>query len=264
MIEEWLLEKDDYIPKREKNSYIEKSIFSMIKSVSMIRENKNKEGIIYSINPSLKVIITILNIISVALTRSFIYLFIFDLYILMFLFFINRKDRARIVKISLVFPFIKLITLIPAMLNGNILNSLLILQKMFCTIVLMNVLSHTTKWSEINKALKLIFIPDIFIWIMDITIKYIVLLSEYSIDLLFSLKLRSVGVSKNKNNSLSSIIGNVFLKSYKMSEEMSSAMECRGFVGEYSVSKNFKLKSLDYLYIGVNVVLSTIFILKFI
>lgn len=262
MIEDWLLEKDSYIPEDKKNSYIEKSIFSMIKTVSIIKENRSKEGAIYYINPSLKVIISILSLIAIAITRSFIYVSVFDIYLLFILFIMNKRDRLRIIKMSFIFPFITFIALIPAILMGNIYNSLLILQKLLSTIVLMSILSHTTRWSDINKALKLMFIPDIFIWIMDITIKYIVLLSEYSIDLLFALKLRSVGSSKNKNKFISGIVGNVFLKSYKMSEEMSSAMECRGFVGEYSVSKNLIFKKYDYIYLVINLGLFILFIIK--
>lgn len=264
MIDEWLLEKDSYIPKGEKNSYIEKSIFSMVKTVSIIRENKIKEGIIYHINPLLKVVISILSLIAIAITRSFIYVGIFDIYLLSALLMMNKRDGIRIIKMSLIFPIITFIALIPAILMGNIYNSLLILQKVLSTIVLMSILSHTTRWSDINKALKLMFIPDIIIWIMDITIKYIVLLAEYSIDLLFALKLRSVGSSKNKNKFISSIVGNVFLKSYKMSEEMSSAMECRGFVGEYSISKNLTFKKYDYIYVIINLGLFILFIIKFV
>ena len=124
----------------------------------------------------------------------------------------------------------------------------------------MNLLSHNTKWSEISKALKLIFIPDIFIWIMDITIKYIVLLGEHSINLLNALKLRSIGITANKYNSLTGIMGNLFIKSYKMSEEMFHAMECRGFVGEYTTKVNLKLKKMDYVYLAINILLVILFI----
>ena len=78
MVPEWLSEKDNYIPKEEKNLYIEKSIFSLIKIISIIRENKNQDKLIYSINPSLKVASTILIILCVSISRSFIYLLIID------------------------------------------------------------------------------------------------------------------------------------------------------------------------------------------
>lgn len=264
MIEDWLLEKDEYVPRDEKNRYVEKSIFSLIKVISIIRQNKTKEGLIYAINPTLKVIATILCILSIAITRSFIYLFIFDIYILTTIFLMNKNEAKRIIGVSFVFPFMTLIALMPSILQGNVYNSLLIIQKMIVTILSVNILSHSTKWSDISKSLKLMFIPDMFIWIMDITIKYILLLGEYSIDLLYALRLRSVGISGSKYDLISKIMGNLFLKSYKMSEEMASAMECRGFVGEYTVPAKFKLRKYDYIYLILNIMLISIFVIELI
>lgn len=260
MIPKWLSEKDNYFPKKEKNLYIEKSIFSLIRIISIIRQNKNQDKLIYSINSSLKVASIILIILCVAISRSFIFLLIIDIYVLINLFLIGKKSSKRIVVKSFIFPLITLITLIPSMLYGNIYNSLLIFQKIIITVLLMNLLSHNTKWSEISKSLKLLFIPDIFIWIMDLTIKYIVLLGEHSINMLHALKLRSIGITPNKYKSLTEIMGNLFIKSYKMSEEMFHAMECRGFVGEYTTKANLKLKKIDYVYFIINILLVSLFI----
>lgn len=260
MIPEWLSKKDNYISKEEKNLYIEKSIFSLIKIISIIRQNKNQDKLVYSINPTLKLISVIVMILCVSISRSFMYILILDIYVLINLFLMEKKFRKRIFFRSFIFPLITLIALIPSMLYGNIYNSLLLFQKLIITILLMNLLSHTTKWSEISKSLKLLFIPDIFICIMDITIKYIVLLGEHSINLLYALKIRSIGITSNKYNSLTGIMGNLFIKSYKMSEEMFHAMECRGFVGEYTTKVNLKLKKMDYVYLAINIFLVSLFI----
>lgn len=260
MVPEWLSKKDDYIPREEKNLYIEKSIFSLIKIISIIRNNKNQDRLVYSINPTLKVISVIVMILCVSISRSSIYLLIIDIYVLINLFLMEKKLRKRILFKSFIFPLVTLIALIPSMLYGNIYNSLLLFQKLIITILLMNLLSHNTKWSEISKSLKLLFIPDIFIWIMDITIKYIVLLGEHSINLLYALKLRSIGITANKYNSLTGIMGNLFIKSYKISEEMFHAMECRGFVGEYTTKVNIKLKKVDYVYLAINIFQVSLFI----
>ncbi|WP_026886224.1 energy-coupling factor transporter transmembrane component T family protein [Clostridium beijerinckii] len=259
MVPDWLSVKDDYIPKEEKNLYIQKSIFSIIKIISIIRQNKNQDKLVYSINPTLKVISTIIIIICISLSRSLIYLLILDIYAFINLFLMEERARKRIFLRSLTFPLVTLIALIPSMLYGNVYNSLLIFQKLIITILLMNLLSHSTKWSEISKSLKLLFIPDMFIWIMDITIKYIVLLGEYSINLLYALRLRSVGITKNKYTSLTGIMGNLFIKSYKMSEEMFQAMECRCFVGEYVTKANLNFKKVDYIYLFVNMFLISLF-----
>lgn len=260
MIPKWLSLKDNYIPKEEKNTYIEKTIFSLIGIISMIRQNKNQDRLTYSINPTLKVISVIVMVLCVSISRNFIYLFMVDIYVLIKLFLMEKKSRKRIFIRSIVFPLTTLIALIPSMFYGNIYNSLLLFQKLVITILLMNLLSHNTKWSEISKSLKLLFIPDIFLWIMDITIKYIVLLGEYSINLLYALKLRSIGITANKYKSLTGIIGNLFIKSYKMSEEMFHAMECRGFVGEYTTKLNLKFKKIDYAYFIINILFICLFI----
>ncbi|MCM8709808.1 energy-coupling factor transporter transmembrane protein EcfT [Clostridium sp. SYSU_GA19001] len=260
MIPQWLFEKDNYIPKKEKNTYIEKSIFSLIKIISIIRQNKSSDKLIYLINPTLKVISVLVMIICISISRSFIYLLIIDIYVLINLLLMEKKIRKIILIKSFIFPLITLIALIPSIFHGNIYNSLLLFQKIFITILLVNLLSHNTKWNEINKSLKLLFVPDMFIWIMDITIRYIVLLGEYSINLFHALKLRSIGITSNKYNSLTGIMGKLFIKSYIMSEEMFYAMECRCFSGEYSAKVNLKFKKADFGYLFINIFLLSLFI----
>lgn len=257
MIPQWLSVKDEYVPKEEKSSYIEKSIFSLIKTLSIIRQDKykGKDKLIYSLNPTLKVLSNIAIIICISISRSQIYLLVIGAFALGNLLLMEKKMIKRILVRSLIFPFITLAALVPSMIYGNIYNSLLLFQKILVTILLMNLLSHNTKWSEINKSLKLLFVPDIFIWIMDITIKYIVLLGEHSIDLFYALKLRSIGKAPGKYNYITGIMGNLFIKSYSMSEEMFQAMECRGFVGEYKTKVNLKFIKLDYLYLIIMVIL---------
>lgn len=260
MIEGWLSEKDEYVPDKESNSFIDKSIFSFLKVFSNIRRSRNKDKLIYTINPTLKVTFTIINILLISLSRSIIYLSIIDIYILIGIFLTDMEERRNIIAVSFIFPIATLIILIPSMLHGNIYNSLLLFQRMISSVLLTNLLSYTTKWRDISRALKLLFIPDIFIWVMEITLKYIVLLGEYSTNLLYSLKLRSIGKNNDKYGSVTRIMGNLFLKSYKMSEEMSSAMECRGFVGEYNMTMKTKLKKIDYLYGLINILLIVLFL----
>jgi cobalt/nickel transport system permease protein len=52
--------------------------------------------------------------------------------------------------------------LLPSFINGNINNSILIIMKVFGSILSANILSYTTKWNYITKSLKLFLVPDIF------------------------------------------------------------------------------------------------------
>ncbi|KPU27269.1 cobalt permease [Caloranaerobacter sp. TR13] len=261
MIEEWLLVKDEYVPEKESNKFIDKSIISILKVLSRIRRSGIKRHkFVYSLNPTLKVFFTILSLVLLSLSRSFIYVLVMNVYAFANILILDAEERSNILVTSLVIPLFTLIMLIPSMLRGNIANNLLLLQKIIVNIILVNCLSYTTKWNQITKSLKLLFIPDLFIWVMEITIKYIVLLGEYSVNLLYALKIRSVGKNYDKYNSLFRIIGNLFLKSKQMSEEMFSAMECRGFVGEYTIQMKFSFKKADLLYCIVNISLVVIFL----
>jgi len=261
MIEEWLFDKDKYIPEKGNDKFIDRSIITILTVLSRIRkEGTKRHKIVYGLNSTLKVFFTILNLLLLSLSRSYIYILVISAYALINVLFLDKKERKNILINSLIIPLFTLVMLIPSMISGNIVNNLLLLQKIIINIILVNCLSYTTKWNHITKSLKLLFIPDLFIWIMEITIKYIVLLGEYSISLLYALKLRSIGKNHDKNNSLFRIIGNLFLKSKKMSEEMFSAMECRGFVGEYTSTTKISFKKIDLSYSIVNMLLIGIFL----
>lgn len=252
-MEDWLFKDENYIPKKDSDKFIDKSIIMFIKLLATISGmNKYKEiRFIYKVNPILKVILTLASIVMIALTRSFA--FVVAAILLMFLIcnLMDHENRKKVYAISLILPLLTIIMLIPSMLMGNYKNCLLIVLKVTGTISSANILSYTTKWHHLTKALKLFFIPDIFIFVIDITFKYIYLLGEYSLEMLYALKLRSVGKNDKKYTSVPRLGGNLFLKSKEAGDEMYAAMECRGFVGEYEVNKDFKLIKEDYLYLMI-------------
>jgi cobalt/nickel transport system permease protein len=259
-MEDWLLKKDEYVPKEDKDKFIDKSIFSILHMLSLIkRNNKVNNSFMYNLNPMLKLSFTILNILFLSLSKNFTYIMLVDVYFLLILSFLDVQDIKKILILSISIPFFTFIMLIPSILMGNIRNSEMLLLKVAGTIISINVLSYTTKWHDITKALKMFFIPDIFILVFDITLKYIYILGEFSLDMFYALKLRSIGRNNKKYSSISKIIGSLFLKSKEMGDEMYCAMECRGFTGEYVSHKKFEFKFFDLIYLVVNVLIITMY-----
>lgn len=255
-MEDWLLKKDKYVPKEDSDKFIDKSILSILKVLSLIkRKNKLKKGFLYKINPAIKLIFMILNIIFLSMSRNFTYVIAIDIYFLLLLSLLDAQEIKTILLLSIVIPIFTLIMLIPSIIMQNTINSIILILKIFGTIMIANIFSTTTKWSHITKALKMFFIPDIFILVLDITLKYIYILGQFALDMLYSLKLRSVGKNNNKYTSVPKIMGSLFLKSNEMGEEMYSAMECRGFIGEYTYISKFKLTIIDILYCAVSIIL---------
>lgn len=250
---EWLLKKDSYIPSTEKNNFITKSILSILKMLTKFKYNAVYEEDRFGINTITKLLSAFLLIILVSLSRSFGFLIIVDVYLLLIISALKVREIVHIFKMAAVVSFFSFIILLPSMLMGNINNSIMIVIKTLTTVTAVNIVSSISQWNDITKTLKLFFVPDIFILVLDITIRYIVIFGEFSLNMLYALKLRSIGKNKNKTTSASGIIGTMFIKSKEMAEDMYGAMECRGFTGDYKLHRKYRFRLNDILWIIINI-----------
>ncbi|ELC8423031.1 MAG: energy-coupling factor transporter transmembrane protein EcfT [Clostridium perfringens] len=252
-INDWLLKPDLYEPKADKENFLDKTILGFVGVLSKIkRENERYTGFIYGINATVKLASTFLIIIFLSLTRNVEYIFCTLAYSMVCLATLDRNVIKKILKASVGIPIFTIIMLAPSLLLGNsFINCGKLTLKIFITILIVNIFSYTTKCSEAIKSLKVFAIPDIFIFVFDITIRYIYILGDFSLNMLYSLKLKSVGKNNKKRQSLSKIIGILFLKSNNMGDEMYSAMECRGFNGKFKSRHKVKLNLNDYIYCAI-------------
>lgn len=257
---EWLLKKENYIPQADKDTFVNKSILSVFMVISRIKMQDAKNQSRFKINVPLNILCTFIFLIQLSLTRRFIFVIIVNIYLLTILSATDAERMVRILKMSLSVTLFTAIIMLPAFFLGNRYSSLMITSKVFATITAMGLISQTTKWNAITQALKKFYIPDMFILILDIAMKYIHMLGELSLNLFYALKLRSVGKNNGKYASMAGIAGTVFLQSKEMAEDMYHAMECRGFTGEYHIYHKSKLKWMDYLYIVMNIGFVILFI----
>ncbi|MBK1811095.1 energy-coupling factor transporter transmembrane protein EcfT [Clostridium sp. YIM B02505] len=256
---EWLLKKDNYIPEKDKDAFINKSILSILGVLTRFRLQTEARANKFGINAVLKVVTTFILIIFVSLTKNFSFVLISGVFLLVLINFLSINEIKYILKISFVVAIFTLIILLPSVFLGYGNNTLMITLKVLISVAFVNILACITQWNDLIRALKIFHVPDMFIFVLDITIKYIIVLGEFSLNMIYALKLRSVGKSNNKSTSLSGIVGTMFIKSKEVAEEMYGAMECRGFTGEYKVYNKFKFCLADYICIIVNVIFITIY-----
>lgn len=257
---EWLLKDENYIPQSDKDTFINKSILSLLNVLSRIRAQSGYKTDRFHVNTFLKVAFTLLLIILLSISRSFIFVIIVIVYLLVVLSMMRGEEILKIVKVSLAMALFTFVILLPTVFWGNGYSIVMITPKVFATVTAVNILSHSSRWNSITSAFKKFHVPDIFVFVLDITIKYITMLGEFSLSMLYALKLRSVGKNRSKYTSLSGIAGTMFIKSKEMAEEMYSAMECRGFTGEYRVHSRFEFTFADLIFIMINAGLLIIFV----
>lgn len=248
---EWLLEKDNYIPEKESINFINKSILAILNILTRFKQQSNQKLYKFQLNDLTKLISVLLMIVLVSLSKRITYVLITNVFVLVLINFLSIEEVKYVLKVSFVMAVITLLILLPSIFLGYGNNALMITLKVFSSVAFVNILSYSTKWNDLFGALKLFKVPDIFIFVLDITIKYIILLGEFSLNMVYALKIRSVGKSNNKSASLSGIVGTMFIKSKEMSEEMYVAMVCRGFTGEYRAYKKFKFNLADFICIIV-------------
>jgi cobalt/nickel transport system permease protein len=242
------------------DTFINKSILSLLSILSRIRNQDSSKTTKYQVNTTLKVAFTFILIVLISISRNFMFVIIINVYLLAVLSLMEAKDIVKILRVSFIMALFTFVILLPAAFLGNSFSSVMITSKVFATIAAVNILSHSTRWNSITSALKIFFVLDIFILVLDITIKYIVMLGDFTLNMLYALKLRSVGKNKSKYTSLSGIAGTMFIKSKEMAEDMYNAMECRGFTGEYHVYKNFKFTLADFVYLIINIGIMFLFL----
>lgn len=249
---EWLRKSENYIPRKDKDTFVDQSILSVFKVIARIKTQDYISSSLPKVNTVLLVLFSFVQVLLISITRSFVFVIIVGVYLLVVLSLMKAESLVRVMKMSVGVSVLTLIIMLPAVWWGNYYSCIMITSKVFVTITTIGILSVNTRWSSITGALKRFYLPDLFIFILDITIKYMYLLGEFAMQMLYALRLRSIGRNRSKYSSMAGIAGTVFLQSKEMAQEMYHAMECRGFTGEYPVFHKHKLRAQDYLYLLLN------------
>jgi len=251
-VPEWLKTAEPYTPLADRDRFIDRSIFSFLGLISKIRQQSGRKNDRLWVSPVFKLAFTILEIILISSSRHFTFVCLMLAYLVVVLAILPAGDIRKSLRGALIAAVFTYLILLPSALRGNRYSITMIPAKVFASVLSVNILSLSTRWDHIIGALKRFRFPDLFIFVFDITIKYILLLGNFALQMLYALKLRSVGRNRSKYASLGGVGGTLFLKSREMSEELYGAMECRGFTGEYHAFDKFRFTGYDAAYLLLN------------
>ncbi|MCQ2491613.1 MAG: energy-coupling factor transporter transmembrane protein EcfT [Lachnospiraceae bacterium] len=250
-IPEWMLESENYIPPKDSDGFITKTILSIGGVLSKAKYNGNVAS---SGSVPIKLITIFVLILLMALSRNMFFTYFVLAAVLLRICLLREKVLKKVIGTAFAAFCFSMIILLPAVFLGSPKTMLTVSIKVFLSVSLVQILSVTNPWNQITGALRAFHIPALFILTFDITLKYIVLLGDICLNMLEALKLRSVGKNRDKKRSFSGILGVTFLKSQEMSEEMYQAMICRGFDGEYQIYQKQRFQAIDLLYLLLLVV----------
>lgn len=146
---------------------------------------------------------------------------------------IPSKDLLRILKVSGAVVGIHSLVILPAILYLKETRSILLVVKLEITITELQLFARLISWRDVIDSLQLLRVPTLFLTVFQLSLKYIYVLGEVALSLLYALRLRSIGHTKHTGMTLGGIMGTVFLKSKEEMQALYQAMVCRGFDGTF-------------------------------
>lgn len=121
--------------------------------------------------------------------------------------------------------------------------------KSLLTIMCALLLISTTGIDKIAMALRKLFVPQILVVQFLLTYRYISVLLEEINSIWTAYSLRAPGQKGIHHKSWGPLLGQLLMRTYDRSQRIYNAMVLRGFDGEFYVGANKKLYIWDYLYL---------------
>lgn len=232
---DWVYKKEEYSPSSDRDFFISRSILRILQILLQVREQPQVQQRT-KVQAGGKLVLLFLVILLTTNARTGAFLLLVFSGELVLLCQLSSARLLRIFRLAGAAAFFSFCVLLPSDFWGNQQGFLLLTGKSFLTVTAVALVAETSSWNALTAGLRFFRLPQLFILTLDLALKYIVLLGEISLQMLYALKLRSIGRNRQKSRAVSGVLGNTFLKSKEWSEETWQAMCCRGFTGEYQTS----------------------------
>ncbi|MBQ1843778.1 MAG: hypothetical protein II133_04195 [Lachnospiraceae bacterium] len=223
----------------------------ILRLISGIIDNDTRYRKDSKVLPVLRMLVSILAIILCACSSNAIFVIAILAVELVRLSFLPTHSMTRVLK-RLPLPVIfTMIIMLPAVFLGHPRTMLTVTMKVLVSVLILAIMNEDLSWKEITGSFSQLHLPDVFTMTLDMTVRFLTILSRLCQTIHEAYILRAVSVhrqDKSRMLAAGGILGTIFLKSSRMSEETTEAMECRCFNGTYSNFTRHKLSVYDILY----------------
>jgi len=134
----------------------------------------------------------------------------------------------------------------------GISTALLLVGRIATSLSLVLLLTLTTPWAELLKALRSARVPTIYVQTLGMALRYLILLSRVVEERHLAKKSRTIRLGKpwQEQRWIAGEIGALFKRSMQISGEVHRAMAARGYQGEVHLLNVFRFQKKDYYWAG--------------
>lgn len=234
MIPDWMKQSPSGPPPRDRSAFVRRSLRSLGGVLARLRVQRGREGRLRLPAPA-KLLLLLAFLVTVSVTRQRLVLLGAAALALGALCLLPAELIPSVLASALGAAGLSLLLFLPAMLlrPAGIGSHLTVVGKVFLSVTAVNLFNRRTQWNRITAALRSLRVPGVFVFLLDLTLKYIVLLGSLLEQLLTALELRTVGRQRRKYRSVGGVLGVTFLRASELSRETYEAMVCRAFTDDY-------------------------------
>ena len=274
---------------RKKQGFLQKTIRDIL---SFLRDSvfseaiANEQGYLQKLDPRVKLGILLFTLVVINVLTHLALLWGLYLIILVIAAFSGLKPGFILKRVWLVVPLFTGIMVIPALFNwvrggdpllilwnfGHPLQvgpfklpdvltitkqgfwgALLLISRVGISVSLAAIITLTTRWTDLLRALRALFVPKIFVVTLEMTYRYIFVFLNILEEMFLARKARDAGQSSTSEQRrfVASSMASLFGKTLQMSEEVYSSMVARGYTGEIYTVQRFRLHWYDVFVFGV-------------
>lgn len=268
------------VGRRTKGGYVEKTLTSggdLLKQVMFAEDVAAMRGLLQRIDPRVKIVSLLGLVVVAAFLHSMVALAVMYAATLGLAAASGLPIGFFLKRVWLFVPIFTGIVVLPATLSvvtpGPVIVTLwvwngypqgftaagltaagLIVSRVAVSISLVVLLTLTTPWSRLLAALRGIGVPKIFVMIIGMTYRYIFHLLDAVTGMYEARKARSAGKPRHDRSARASVAataGALIGKATVLSEEVHQAMTARGYTGNATTVRAFRLRAGDLVFVVV-------------
>ena len=259
-----------------KSAFIEHSIMgalSFLKDSVFSEDIASRKGLLQALDPKVKTLTILFILIQVLMTKKLVIVLIFYASCLLLSGLSNIKLNYFLKRTWIFIPIFSLFIAVPAIFSiltpGDALyvwhiagvhliitrqgldGAVLFVARVTTCVSLGVLLSITTRHSELLKVLRIFRIPQVYVMTFGMCYRYIFLFVEMIENTYLAIKSR-IGSKihyKRGQHMVAWNIGNLWIRSSQLNEDVYTAMLSRGYSGEANVMDDFSFGVVDALWV---------------
>lgn len=253
---DWMMKEEITVNSSEvKSGFLQSNLSTVISLLSYLKIEDRKK---YGGSPVIRICELLILLVLIYNSKSIVFLWTVGIFFLAEIaFFSGREIRSIVKKLIRLIIFTSVILLPNYLLHPSIHPTFFLIRTVLLLLNL-SVFLTKTSWSDFITGLRGLYLPEELVMIFDIAIKYFYILGNHIRNILYAVRIRSVGGGVSKKLT-GAILGQVYLISREHMKSLYEAMLLRGYGTKVKVRRKLQLNKSDILHISICIILIILF-----